>query len=110
MHTDVLAWGLRNGWAMTENRAEGSARRATTRGGRRRTDTADANAGTGRLSASVLWHLPDHTRCWVMQHKGRLLVRVTRQYRDLRIEVCESEVEVAAQAEAWCLEYGAGQI
>jgi hypothetical protein len=91
---------------MAENHARATVRRSTTRGGRRQTDTTDVNPSTGRLSASVLWHLPDNTRCWVMQHKGRLLVRVTRHHRDLRIEVFDSEVEVAAQADARCLEYG----
>jgi hypothetical protein len=94
---------------MAENHVRATVRRATTRGGRRRTDTSDANVGTGRLSARVLWHLPDNTRCWVMQHNGRLMLRVSRDDRDLRIEVCDSEAEVAAQADAWILEYGAGQ-
>lgn len=80
------------------------------RGGRRQADTTDAAADTGRLAASVLWHLPDNTRCWVMRHKGRLLVRVSRGDRDLRIEVFDSEAEAAAQADAWGLEYGAALI
>jgi len=42
-----------------------------------------------------------------MQHKGRLMVRVSRDDRDLRIEMFDTEAEVAAQADAWCLEYGA---
>ena len=104
-----MASRLRIGSAMAENHARTAVRRTTTRGGRRRSDTTDANLGTGRLAASVLWHLPDHTRCWVMQHKGRLMVRVSRDDRDLRIEVFDTEAEVAAQADAWCLEYGAVQ-
>ena len=91
------------------HQAREAVRRKTTRGGRRQTDTTDVNPGTGRLAASVLWHLPDNTRCWVMQHKGRLMVRVSRDDRDLRIEVFDTEAEVAAQADAWCLEYGAAQ-
>src|SRR4051795_3025768 len=98
------------GSAMAANhQARGTVRRKTTRGGRRRSDTTDANLGTGRLAASVLWHLPDNTRCWVMQHKGRLMVRVSRGDRDLRTEVVDSEAEVAAKADAWCFEYGAAQ-
>jgi hypothetical protein len=104
-----LALSLRIGSAMAENHARAAIRRTTTRGGRRRNDTTDANLGTGRLAASVLWHLPDNTRCWVMQHKGRLMVRVSRDDRDLRIEVFDTEADVAAQADAWCLEYGAVQ-
>jgi hypothetical protein len=88
------------------HQARGAVRRKTTRGGRRRSDTTDANLGTGRLAASVLWHLPDNTRCWVMQHKGRLMLRVSRDDRDLQIEMFDTEAEVAAQADAWCLEYG----
>ena len=95
---------------MAENHARASVRRTTKRGGRRRTDTTDANLGTGRLSASVLWHLPDNTRCWVMQHKGRLMLRVSRESTDLRIEMFDTEEEVAAQAEAWCFEYGGAQV
>jgi hypothetical protein len=95
---------------MAGNHARATVRRTTTRGGRRGTDTADANLGTGRLSASVLWHLPDNTRCWVMQHKGRLMLRVSRGSTDLRIEMFDTEEEVAAQAETWCFEYGGAQI
>lgn len=80
------------------------------RGGRRQTDTTDATSPSSPLSASVLWHLSDNTRCWVMEHKGRLMLRVSREDRDLRIEVFDTEAEAAAQADAWCLEYGALQV
>jgi hypothetical protein len=95
---------------MSELRGSGAVRRQTTRGGRRQTDTTEAGPDTGRLSASVIWHLPDNTRCWVMRHKGRLLVRVSREDCDLRIEVFDTEEEAAAQADAWCLEYGAAHV
>jgi hypothetical protein len=94
---------------MSELRGSGAVRRQTMRGGRRQTDTTEAGRDTGRLSASVIWHLPDNTRCWVMRHKGRLLVRVSREDCDLRIEVFDTEEEAADQANAWCLEYGAAQ-
>ena len=95
---------------MAGQHARATVRRTTTRGGRRQTDTAASGPDTGRLAASVIWHLPDNTRCWVMRHKGRLMVRVSREDRDLRIEVFDTEEEAAAQADAWCLEHGAAQI
>jgi hypothetical protein len=78
------------------------------RGGRRDSDPA-IPAGNPLL-ASVRWQLPDRTRCWLMRHKGKILVRVSRESHDLRIEVFDSEVEAAAQADAWCIEYGASQV
>lgn len=106
-----LVWGLRNAGLMDEQRASGSSRRSNPDGGRRQTDTtSQAPAVMHRFSARVLWQLPDNTRCWVMEHKGRILVRVSRENQDLRIEVFDSEAEAGAQADAWCLEYGAGQL
>jgi hypothetical protein len=95
---------------MSEQRESGAVRRRSTRGGRRQADTTEAGPDTSRLSASVIWHLPDNTRCWMMRHKGRVVVRVSREDCDLRIEVFDSEVEAAAQSDAWCLEYGAAQV
>jgi hypothetical protein len=96
---------------MDEKRAPGASRRSNPDGGRRQTDTSSHDSGSPhRFSARVLWHLPDNTRCWVMEHKGRLLVRVSRESRDLRIEVVDSQAEATAQADAWCLEYGAVQV
>ena len=94
---------------MADLRATGNERRQTLRGGRRETDPA-IPAGNNPLLASVLWHLPDNTRCWVMRHKGKILVRVSRESQDLRIEVFDSEAEAAAQADAWCIEYGASLV
>jgi hypothetical protein len=93
---------------MADLRSSGNERRQTRRGGRRAKDPASAHQGNPLL-ASVVWHLPDNTRCWVMQHKGRILVRVSRESEDLRIEVFDTEEEAAAQARAWHLEYGAAQ-
>jgi hypothetical protein len=93
---------------MADLRATGNQGRHTLRGGRRNTDPAIAIGNP--LRASVLWHLPDNTRCWTMHHKGKILVRVSRESQDLRIEVFDSEPEAAAQAAAWCLEYGAAQL
>jgi hypothetical protein len=102
----VAAWGLLWLGYMADLRA--SERRQTLRGGRRESDPAVPVGNP--LLASVLWHLPDNTRCWLMRHKGKILVRVSRESRDLRIEVFESEPEAAAQADAWCIEYGASQV
>jgi len=94
---------------MADLRAPGNERRQTQRGGRRDVDPP-LNNGGNPLLASVVWHLPDNTRCWVMRHKGKILVRLSRESQDLRIEVFDSEAEAAAQADAWCLEYGASQV
>ena len=85
-----------------------SERRQTLRGGRR--DSDPAIPGGNPLLASVLWNLPDNTRCWMMRHKGKILVRVSRDAQDLRIDVFDSEAEAAVQADAWCIEYGASQL
>jgi hypothetical protein len=96
---------------MDEKRAPGSNRRSNPDGGRRQTDTPGQEPESPhRFSARVLWNLPDNTRCWMMEHKGRLLVRVSRDSEDLRIEVFDSQAEAAAQADAWCLEYGAAHV
>lgn len=95
---------------MEEQRASERRRRSEAEGGRRQTDPAPRSSGNPRFSARVLWHLPDNTRCWVMEHKGRLMVRVSRESQDLRIEVFDSQAEAAAQADAWCLEYAASQL
>jgi hypothetical protein len=94
--------------AMADLRDPGIERRQTLRGGRRESDPAIA--GGNPLLASVLWSLPDNTRCWLMRHKGKILVRVSRESQDLRIEVFDSEAEAAAQSDAWCIEYGASQV
>ena len=95
---------------MEEQRAPGTGRRSEAEGGRRQTDPSPPASGNPRFSARVLWNLPDNTRCWVMEHKGRLMVRVSRESQDLRIEVFDSQAEAAAQADAWCLEYGVSQL
>ena len=93
---------------MEDQRAPGNERRQAPRGGRRDTDPAVATGNP--LLASVLWHLPDNTRCWTMRHKGKILVRVSRESQDLRIDVFDSEAEAWAQADAWCIEYGASLV
>lgn len=92
---------------MAEKRDSGTNRRSKPDGGRRQTDAGRPAPGSPhRFSARVLWHLPDNTRCWMMEYKGRILVRLSRESQDLRIEVFDSPAEAAAQADAWCLEYG----
>jgi hypothetical protein len=93
---------------MADLPARGNERRQTQRGGRRDVDPPHTDS-RNPLLASVLWHLPDNTRCWMMRHKDKILVRLSRESQDLRIEVFDSEAEAAAQADAWCLEYGAAQ-
>lgn len=93
---------------MDEKRASKVNRRSKPDGGRRQTDTFTPEAAAPhRFSARVLWHLPDNTRCWMMEHKGQIMVRLSRESEDLRIEVFDTETEAAAQADAWCLEFGA---
>jgi hypothetical protein len=87
-------------------------RRRTTRGGRRAADPKPDPVGerAALAASSLLWQLPDGTRCWMMDHRGHTVVYVNRDRRELRIEIFESEPHARAQSDAWCLEYGASQL
>lgn len=93
---------------MRDKRSLENDRRRASRNGRRTSDPTPDSVGTSvRTSASLVWELPDETRCWIMRHRGRVIVHVSRGAEDLRIEIFANDVEAKAGADAWLMEYGA---
>jgi hypothetical protein len=93
---------------MGDNRSQGADRRRTSRNGRRTADPMPEPVGAAvRMSATLVWELPDNTRCWMMRHRGRLIVHVSRGSEDLRIDIFASDVEARAGADRWLMEFGA---
>jgi hypothetical protein len=60
------------------------------------------------LGATVLWSGPDGTRCWIAHESGRVVVAVSREARDIRVELCESDAQASDYAAAWRREYDSG--
>ena len=93
---------------MRDKRSPDNDRRRTSRNGRRTFDPTPESVGTSvRTSASLVWELPDDTRCWIMRHRGRVIVHVSRGAEDLRIDIFADEVAAKAGAQAWLMEFGA---
>jgi hypothetical protein len=93
---------------MKDKRLQQADRRRTSRSGRRTSDPTPASVGTAvRTSATLLWELPDETRCWMMRHRGRVIVHVSRGAGDLRIEIFATEVDAKTGADALLMEFGA---
>jgi hypothetical protein len=93
---------------MEENRSSKPDRRRVSRNGRRVTDPTPEPLGVAlRTSATLLWELPDATRCWIMRHRRRVIVHVSRGSEDLRVDLFASEVDAKAAADEWLMEFGA---
>jgi CubicO group peptidase (beta-lactamase class C family) len=93
----------------TKRPRSGSDRRATRQGGRRASD--GVQPGTRMevgLGATVLWSGADGTRCWIAHESGRVVVAVSRETRDIRVELCESDKQASDWAAAWRREYDSG--
>jgi hypothetical protein len=72
--------------AMTEHRKV-TDRRRMTRSGRRAGDPVP------KLSATVLWELPDGTRCWILRGVDGVRVHISRGVEDLVVHTFDSEAE-----------------
>ncbi|MCU1386186.1 MAG: hypothetical protein JWL71_4883 [Acidobacteria bacterium] len=60
------------------------------------------------LGATVLWSGADGTRCWIAHESGRVIVAVSRDTRDIRVELCDSDAQATGWADAWRRQYDAG--
>jgi len=58
-----------------------------------------------KTSATLVWELPDLTRCWILRHAGEIAVHVTRESADLRLEVVSDVEEASRVADAWHCEF-----
>lgn len=58
-----------------------------------------------KTTATLIWELPDETRCWVVRHRGAIAAHVSRGLDDLRFETFDSEDAARSQAELWRLEF-----
>ena len=59
-----------------------------------------------RVAATLLWELPDHTRCWTMRNRGKIVVYLTRLSAILSIEILSAGSDVQALTEVWRTECG----
>jgi hypothetical protein len=57
------------------------------------------------LAATLVWTQPDGTRCWIARQSERVIVAVSRESTQLRIELCEGDSKAIEWADAWRREY-----
>jgi len=82
-----------------EKRSHPSDRRRIVRNGRRACDASS------KTSATLVWELPDLTRCWILRHAGQIAVHVTRESEDLQLHVVATDEEAVTLAEEWRVEF-----
>jgi hypothetical protein len=104
----LLDHGLLRSPFVDERRSRAGDRRRASMSGRRTSDpTPDVAGARVKTSATTVWELPDLTRCWVLRHRGRFVITVSRGMEELRQRECDSEADALRMANDWQLEFAA---
>jgi hypothetical protein len=102
----LLDHGLLRVVFVGERRSRDGDRRRASMSGRRTSDpTPDVAGARVRTSATTVWELPDLTRCWILHHRGRIVVTVSRGREEVRQRECDTEADALAVANDWQLEF-----